>query len=134
MPLYQTLIFVVAGIGLIDTIYLSYHAFTKTPVKCLFFPPAWCAKFQQSPQSRLFGFSNAYAGLAMYAIIIVSLFLFIQGTIPFWPTTVVVLLGSLFSVYFTYVQAFVLRAFCTWCVLSAINFLLLLIAIFVLRG
>ena len=134
MPLYQTLIFVVAGIGLIDTIYLSYHAFTKTPVKCLFFPAEWCAKVQQSPQSRLFGFPNAYAGLAMYALIIVSLFLFIQGTIPFWPTTVVVLLGSVFSLYFTYVQAFVLRAFCTWCVLSAINFLLLLIAIFVLRG
>lgn len=134
MPLYQTLIFVVAGIGLIDTIYLSYHAITKTPVKCLFFPPEWCVKVQQSPQSRLFGFPNAYAGLAMYALIIVSLILFIQGTIPFWPTTVVVLLGSLFSFYFTYVQAFVLRAFCTWCVLSAINFLLLLIAIFVLRG
>jgi len=134
VPLYQTLIFVVAGIGLIDTLYLSYHAMTKKPVKCLFFPPEWCAKVQQSPQSHLFGFPNAYAGLALYAVIIVCLHLFIQGDIPFWPTTLVVLLGCTFSLYFTYIQSFALRAFCLWCLLSAINFLILLIAIFFLRG
>jgi len=134
MPLYQTLLFIFAGIGLLDTLYLTYHAITKTPVKCFFFPDAWCAKVQKSPQSKLFGFPNAYAGLGMYLAILVGTWLFIQGIIPFWPVTVVVLIGSLFSLYFIYVQAFVLKAFCTWCVLSAINFLVMFIAVFFLRG
>lgn len=134
MPLYQTLIFIFAGIGLLDTLYLSYHSMTKTPVKCLFFPDEWCKKVQMSPQSRLFGFPNSYAGLAMYVVILVGTWLFIQGMIPFWPVTAVVVIGFLFSLYFTYVQALVLRAFCTWCVVSTINFIVLFIAVFFLRG
>jgi uncharacterized membrane protein len=31
--------------------------------------------------------------------------------------------------YFTWVQAFVLRAFCTWCVVSAINFTVMFLVV-----
>lgn len=133
MPLYLILIFVFAGIGAVDTIYLSYHAITKTPVACWFFPKEWCLKVQQSPQSRLFGFPNAYAGLAMYVAVILFGWLFAAGLAPFWPVAAVVAIGFLFSLYFTYVQAFVLKAFCTWCVVSAINFLALFASAYLLR-
>ena len=134
MPTYATLILIFSGIGVLDTLYLSYHAFTKTPVVCYFFPDEWCKKVQYSPQSKTFGIPNAFAGLAMYVTILALLLLFLRGVIPFWPITAIVTFGFLFSLYFTYVQAFVLKAFCTWCVLSVINFLVLFLSVYVLRG
>jgi uncharacterized membrane protein len=35
--------------------------------------------------------------------------------------------------YFTFVQAFILRAFCTWCVVSAVNFTVMALAAFILH-
>lgn len=133
MNLAETLIFIFALIGLGDTLYLSYHAINKSPVHCPFFPDEWCRKVQRSKQSRLFGFPNAFAGLGMYVLILMFLGLSMtQRVFPFWPVSVVVTIGFIFSAYFTYIQARVLRAFCTWCVLSAINFLVMFIAVFFL--
>lgn len=133
MPLYQILIFTFAGIGLLDTIYLSYHALTHTDVACWWFPKEWCQKVQYSPQSKTFGVPNPFAGLFMYSAIIAFMILFRNDILPFWPVSVIVAIGFAFSVYFTYVQAFVLKAFCTWCVISAVNFLVLFSSVFFLR-
>ncbi len=133
MPLYLALIFIFSGIGILDTIYLSYHAIKKTPVACWFFPKEWCLKVQQSPQSKMFGIPNAFLGFGMYSAIIFFTLLFINGFIPFWPINAIIAFGFLFSIYFTYVQAFVLKAFCTWCVVSAINFIVLFVSAYLLR-
>lgn len=133
MPLYQTLIYAFAGVGMLDTIYLSYHAVKHTPVACWWFPKEWCDKVQFSPQSRTFGIPNPYLGLLMYSTILITMTLFRNGTIPFWPIAGIITVGFLFSVYFTYVQAFVLKAFCTWCVISAVNFLVLFSSVYFLR-
>lgn len=133
MPLYLILVLVFSGIGILDTTYLSYHAIKKTDVACLFFPKEWCRKVQYSPQSRTFGIPNAFAGFGMYVAIILLAILFVNGLVPFWPITAIVTIGFLFSLYFTFVQAFVLRAFCTWCVVSAINFTVLFISVYLLR-
>jgi uncharacterized membrane protein len=126
LPLLFILTF--AGIGMLDTIYLTYHAFKKTLVYCPFFPDEWCKKVQFSKQSRLFGFPNAYAGLGMYIGILLGVWLFLQSLMPFWPVATIILIGFLFSMYFIYVQAAQLKAFCFWCILSAINFSVMLIA------
>jgi len=133
MPLYLVLILIFSGIGILDTLYLSYHSIKKTPVACWFFPEEWCRKVQASPQSKTFGIPNSFLGLAMYVSIFVSTLLFMQGVVPFFFISVIVTIGFLFSMYFTYVQARVLRAFCTWCVLSAINFIVLFVAVYFLR-
>ena len=41
----------------------------------------------------------------------------------------IIVIGFLFSAYFTYIQGAVLKAYCTWCVLSAIEFLLLFLVL-----
>ncbi len=124
------LIVILSAIGIINTSYLSYHSVKKTPVKCLFFPPEWCLKVQQSKFSRTFGFPNAYAGLGMYLAILALTLFFAGGTLAsFTPISVIVWIGFIFSLYFTFIQAFILRAFCTWCVLSAIEFTLLFVII-----
>jgi uncharacterized membrane protein len=59
--------------------------------------------------------------------------LFISGSISFTPIFWLVVFGFAFSMYFLFIQAFVLRAFCTWCVISIVEFTLLFITVMVSR-
>ncbi|HUO75590.1 MAG TPA: vitamin K epoxide reductase family protein [Candidatus Paceibacterota bacterium] len=123
-----SILMVCAVIGVADTMYLIWHKFTGTDVACIGFPKAWCRKVQYARQSVTMGVPNSIWGFLMYAAI---LFLVVmQPAFPLWPLKAIVLIGFLFSLYFTYVQAFVLRAFCTWCVISALNFFVMFWAVF----
>lgn len=124
-----TILYVCGVIGVIDTLYLIYHKINGTEVACIFFPKEWCYKVQHSPQSKTLGIPNSYAGFVMYVLILILTAMFSAGTIPLWPILAIVTFGFLFSMYFLYVQAFILRAFCTWCVVSAINFTVMMIAV-----
>ena len=125
MNTYIIIILVVTVIGLINTIYLSYCCFTNKDVICLFFPPAMCDKVQHSQYSRTFGIPNPYLGLGMLSAILLSTILVHVELIPFWIVFAIITGGFLFSVYFLYIQSFILKAFCTWCVLSALVFAIL---------
>jgi uncharacterized membrane protein len=123
------ILYVFSIIGLLDTLYLIYHKIRGTDVACPFFPKEWCQTVQHSPQSKTFGIPNSIAGFGMYAIILILTWLYTAGSVAFWPIQAVVTFGFLFSMYFTYVQGFVLKAFCTWCVVSALNFTIMLLAV-----
>lgn len=129
MGTHLIIILVFAVIGMINTSYLVAHVISKKPVTCLFFPPAWCQKVQFSKYSRTLGIPNPVTGLGFYIAIFILTLLFIQGVVAFWPIGIIITIGFLFSLYFTIIQAFVLRAFCTWCVVSAIDFLVLFIVV-----
>jgi uncharacterized membrane protein len=128
------LLLIFSTIGIIDTSYLIYHKIKGTDVACVFFPKEWCRKVQYSKQSKTFGIPNSYLGFLMYAIIFGLTLGYIQGAaFPFWWIQLIIGFGFLFSMYFTFVQAFILRAFCTWCAVSAINFVVMAIAVFILH-
>jgi len=133
MPLYISIVLVLGVLGLINTLYLSYHTITKRPVACVFFPKEWCERVQYSSYSRTFGIPNSFAGFVIYSSILVLTYLFLQGSVPFTPVLWIIGIGLAFSTYFLYIQAFVLRAFCTWCVVSAIEFILLTLTVVFLR-
>jgi len=116
------ILYICGVIGILDTLYLIYHKVRGTEVACIFFPKEWCYKVQHSPQSKTFGIPNSMAGFVMYVLILAFTYYFSMGVASFLWVKYIVTFGFLFSMYFTYVQAFVLRAFCTWCVVSAINF------------
>jgi len=118
-----------ALIGIADTMYLIWHKIQGTDVACIGFPEEWCRKVQNAPQSKMFGIPNSLLGFCMYVAILI--FLLSQPNAPFWPVQLIVAFGFAFSMYFTYVQAFVLRAFCTWCVVSALNFVVMFWAVFI---
>jgi uncharacterized membrane protein len=119
-------------IGILDTAYLIYHKFAGTDVACPFFPKEWCRIVQHSPQSKTLGIPNSMAGFGMYVVILALTIAYGYGEIEFLAIQAVVGFGFLFSLYFAYVQAFVLRAFCTWCVVSALNFVVLAWAVFLM--
>ena len=124
-----TLLYVCALVGVVDTLYLIYHKIRGTDVACVFFPKEWCRTVQYSPYSKTMGIPNSMAGFAMYVAILVLIWLYVGGSVAFWPLQAVITFGFLFSLYFTYVQASILRAFCTWCVVSALNFAVMFYAI-----
>jgi len=125
-----TLIKLLAVIGVLDTLYLIYHKVKGTDVACIGFPKEWCRRVQYSKQSSTFGIPNSVAGFVMYSLILVLAVLAGPG-IPFWPLQFLVLFGFAFSLYFMYVQIVVLRALCTWCVISFINFSVMTWALFI---
>ena len=121
---------VCAVIGILDTLYLIYHKVRGTDVACIGFPKEWCRRVQYSKQSITFGIPNSVAGFVMYAFIL--LLVVIAGpAVPVWPLQFLVVFGFVFSLYFLYVQIVVLRALCTWCVISFVNFAVMTWALFV---
>jgi len=132
MNLSITLILVFSVLGMLDTLYLVAHTITRRPVRCLFFPQAWCDRVQFSKRSKTFGVPNSILGFILYAAIFGFALSTYAGSTPFLVVQTLITLGFLFALYFTYVQWFILRAFCTWCVVSALNLLILFIAAFFL--
>ena len=112
---------VFAIIGLLDTMYLMWHKFRGTDVACIGFPKEWCRRVQYSPQSKTLGITNSIAGFVMYALILMLAVTQISGAL-WWPLLFLIAFGFAFSLYFMFVQIFVLRALCTWCVVSFVNF------------
>jgi uncharacterized membrane protein len=115
----------IAVLGLINTIYLSFHSLNGSKVKCIGFPQEWCDKVTGSKYSKTFGIPNPFLGFGMLLTILVLLFFYNVGTVSIYPAVALISFGFLFSLYFLYLQAFVIKAFCTWCVVSAIVFTLL---------
>ena len=126
------ILYVCGVIGIIDTVYLIYHKIKGTDVHCPFFPKEWCRTVQYSSYSTTMGIPNSVAGFGMYLVILCLTYLYVGGSIAFWPIQAIITFGFLFSMYFTYIQAFVLKAFCTWCVVSALNFTVMFLAVWFL--
>ena len=128
---------VLAVIGLIDTIYLSYVKIAHTEVFCG--GSRACDTVNTSPYSMINGIPIAYLGFLANATIILLLFLETRG--DFWkqysPLIVfgMTLAGTLYSIYLTYIEIGVLRAICPYCVVNAIvMFLLFVISLIRLFG
>jgi uncharacterized membrane protein len=120
----SSLIIVIASmIGLLDSIYLSYIKLTNTAIYCT---PGLghCDVVNSSQWSELWGIPLAIYGIIGYSIL---LFLAVFGNrikilspyneLLLFATS---LAGFLFSLYLTYLELFVIKAICQWCVLSAL--------------
>lgn len=127
MELPFILIRVFAIIGILDTLYLIITKLRGKEVACFLFPKEWCYKVSHSKQSKTFGIPNSVAGFVLYVVIFALTCLASRDIISVFYPFGVIWFGLLFSLYFLYVQALVLRAFCTWCVISAINFVVMFV-------
>jgi uncharacterized membrane protein len=120
----SSLIVIIASlIGLMDCIYLSYIKLTNTAIYCT---PGLghCDVVNSSQWSELWGIPLAIYGIIGYSIL---LFLAVFGNrikilAPYAELLLFAtsLAGFLFSLYLTYLELFVIKAICQWCVLSAL--------------
>ncbi len=111
-------------IGLAVAIYMGYVEVTRAEAVCG--PVGDCNTVQQSPYAYLFG--SIPIGLlgVMGYIAIGSVWLFsIMGPskwrkISLFSLWGMLLFGTLFSIYLTFIEPFVIGATCAWCLTSAI--------------
>ena len=123
MPILSLIRLAVAG-------YLSFLALT--PVEAVCGPVGDCDAVQQSPYAHLFGVIHvSFLGFIAYLVILTAWL--IQhygpaswkqvGALTVWGMALV---GTLFSIYLTFLEPFVIGVTCIWCVTSAIVITLLL--------
>ncbi len=115
---------ILAMLGLGASIYLTYVELTHTQALCG--PVGDCNAVQSSPYAKLFGLVpiGLVGALGYIAILVVWLWRRfrtdalskVAGPIMFGMA----LFGTLFSVYLTYLELFVIHAVCIWCLSSAV--------------
>jgi len=106
--------------GIIDAGYLSWARFTGSSLSCNILDG--CNVVAASPESVLFGILPlSYLGLLFYVgIFVLGVLLLIKDTKVFRILLALSTLGGfLASLYFTYLQAYVINAFCIYCLTSA---------------
>lgn len=106
-----------AGLGI--SLYVWRKQVTGASLFCL---TRDCHRVINSPYARLFGVPNGALGALMFAALAV-LALAMRANLP-WPALWVAALaiagaGMALAAYLTYVQFFLLRGLCSWCLLSS---------------
>lgn len=122
---------VIAVIGIAVAAYLTYVESTGAAAVCG--PVGDCNTVQQSEYALLFGVLPVGAvGLAGYVAIIGAWIVtrIDSGPAADWAKIailVMTVLGTLFSVYLTFLEPFVIGATCAWCLTSAVAITLLML-------
>ncbi|MBI2350247.1 MAG: vitamin K epoxide reductase family protein [Deltaproteobacteria bacterium] len=126
----EFLLYPLSLLGLTISAYIWRSQKFNKPIAC------WtrdCDRVIRSPYSRLLGVHNSAIGLGLFFLIFFMTLHHDLGWEP-WPkltsSTLIALsfIGTLVSLYLTYIQLFVLKGLCNWCLTSA----LLILAIFIL--
>lgn len=126
MP-FETSFIVLSFLGILDVGYLAYKHVQKKPLVCPINHN--CAEVTGSKWANMLGMRNEYIGLAYYV------FLFAGGVASFLyplhqPPLYLVLfgttcLGVIYSIFLVSLQAFVIKNYCFYCMISALLTLLL---------
>jgi uncharacterized membrane protein len=118
---------VVAFVGLVNAAYLLYKKTRNEKLTC--FIGHDCDSVTKSKYGYIFGISNEAFGIGFYLLVLALFFLSFLGvtSIPGLPWGALLLLlaipASLTSLYLLGVQAFILKKWCDYCILSVfINF------------
>jgi len=109
---------VVALSGLADAIYLTTKHYTGEAVPCSIVEG--CEQVLTSSYAEIFGIPLAMFGAAAYFVAFSLAILAAFGNRPMWKFFgVQVFLMLLFTAWLVYLQAFVIKAFCQFCLVSA---------------
>lgn len=120
----QTLFPIICVLGMAVAFYLSYVETTKAVAVCG--PVGDCNSVQNSPYAKLFGvLPVGVLGLGGYIAILAAWLWarYRKDTLAAYAPSLIfamALFGVLFSVYLTYLELFVIKAVCAWCLASAV--------------
>jgi uncharacterized membrane protein len=118
------LVLVVAGLAV--SAYMTVVETTGAEAVCG--PVGDCNTVQQSSYATLFGFLPVgVLGLIGYAVLGVAWLAAHLGRISFTPLVLMAFGGTLFSIYLTFLEPFVIGATCLWCLSSAVIITLILL-------
>lgn len=121
--------FILAIIGLVDSLYLTYTKLADQEVYCGTY--GGCNTVNSSSYASIGPVPIALLGAGAFLTILVLLYL--EGKGEFWennsPLMIfgITLAGTIYSAYLTYIELAVLHAVCPYCVVSAVVITLLFI-------
>jgi uncharacterized membrane protein len=116
LPGLRAALALIAVAGLLISVYLTWSHLSGAAPACVG-GSGGCETVQTSRYSEMLGVPVAALGLFAYGIMLVCTFL--RGERAAILGVFVALVAVLFSAYLTYLELFVLRAICQWCVASA---------------
>lgn len=141
------LVIVLSILGIFDTAYLTAERYLSSPVYCPI--GGECDKVLTSPYATIYGVPLALFGLIFYFFILVLALGYQTCPLKFFEKKfrrasnraiilkiffVLTLLAFIFSGWLVYLQLFVIKAICVYCVISAINVAaLFIISIYLLQ-
>lgn len=127
-------VLLLALVGLLDAGYLTWKHYSGVGPSCLIFEG--CDEVLTSEYAVMFSLPVSLWGMIYYAaILFLALFSFLEKSRRALSlAAIIVFAGFLFSVYFFYLQFFVLKAICFYCLISGgVTFLLGISLWFALR-
>jgi uncharacterized membrane protein len=108
--------------GLADALYLTWYHYDPAVRACFAF--GGCETVNGSRFATLGGVPVAIIGAAGYLLLVAALVARRWGPLPSrrpagYAAYALAAAGAAFSLYLTAVEAFILHAYCTWCLVSA---------------
>jgi len=96
-------------------------------------PGEGCTTVEQSEYNYTFGIKNSYYGTAIFLLMSILTFSEIRRPkkIKRFFINLGVVVGAIVALYFIYLQQFIIKAFCKYCLAVDISMLLALLVIFV---
>lgn len=125
---------VLAAIGLADSIYLLWSHFQPDVLNCSLLEG--CDLVLQSEYSTILGIPTATFGVAYYSLLVLisGLSYFKKDSSRFVWAALLTPVGFGASLLFVYLQAFIIEAYCQYCLVSAlIATILLFLAVWIIR-
>ena len=121
-----------ALIGLADALYLTIEHLTGQSVRCTIL--AGCSAVLSSPYAVVAGIPLAAVGAAAYFSVFSLAILTLFGYRQAGKLLLALVIAMFFvSLWLIYLQAFVIREFCQYCLLSALITMALLVVVFLGR-
>lgn len=121
-----------AIIGIVDSVYLTIQHFTGEKVPCSLI--TGCEQVLSSQYAEMFGIPTAAFGAAAYFLAFSLAVLAAYGNRAMWNAFgALVIVMMIFTVYLIYLQAFVIGAFCQFCLVSAATTFSLFIILIISR-
>ncbi|MBI2096625.1 MAG: vitamin K epoxide reductase family protein [Candidatus Sungbacteria bacterium] len=119
--LLSILFLVFASLGFLDAAYLAAKYYNGTPVECSLLNG--CEAVTTSPYAAIGGVSIALLGAIYYFVLLLLGFMYLDSPKRSTLLTLVAITaaGFLASLRFVYLQVFVIKALCGYCLLSALS-------------
>ena len=127
----HALLFTLAAIGVSETAYLIRKRITRQKPVCII--GEQCHQVLESKYNKILGIHNDVLGLAFYVLVSFFTAFLVIGVEPivWWDTiaNILILAGVVASVILIYIQWRIIKAWCFWCVVSAITVFLMAIIV-----
>jgi len=120
--------FIAGIVGLATAFYIFYKKNKKAPLMCP--RRSDCTSVVTGKYSTILGVPNDILGILYYAAFSIIFGILLAGfTMPLLLVKLIAGIGVLFTIYLIAVQAFVIRVWCVWCLVSAVCAVVLFFAL-----